>query len=771
MGEGFTGTWNKALRLARSTIRVQMEVIFSFLIAAIAVFLYILVSSKVKDDAIDAAMMRAQTVIDLTSSSMAFPLAMSDNRAVSQVITTTVKSPDVMYIVVEDPSGYVVNSIYLELAKRSAYADVGTGLSINPRRDLIRVMRPIRYIGKDLGEVYIGISLENVNAEISSFRRVIATMSVAVFLIGLIGVIGMSRVVSRPIDEMVRTVELVRAGDLSQRANEVTTGDISYLARSFNAMLDGVQEHTTSLEREITQRRIAEKKIREQAALIDLSPDATIVCNLKGQILFWSKAAERMYNLPAEKTIGKDGWGILIANHRIKQEEVGRALVAKGEWEGELTYVRDDETEIIVNSRWILLNDSTENASSIMIINTDVTERKRLHQQLLRAERMQSIGTLAGGIAHDLNNVLSPITLAVQALRPRVNDDRGRMLIDTVEQSAKRGASIIRQVLSFARGFEGERTVIQLNHLVGEFENFVRQTFPATIELKLRSEKNLWTISGDLTQVYQVLMNLCLNARDAMAHGGVLTIGLSNAVIDQHYAAQHVDARPGSYVQLEVIDTGSGIPRDLQNKIFDPFFTTKEYGKGTGLGLSTVAGIIKGHGGFLSLYSEPSKGTTFKVFFPALEAKMEADDERALADVPAGRGQVILLVDDEQAIREVARAALEANGYSVIAVNDGTEAVSTYARNGVNIELVLTDVMMPFMDGIATIRALKKLNPKLKIIAVSGLLDDQKMREIKNIGDIPFLLKPFSTEKLLLTIDSALNGGSSVEAAETATRT
>ncbi len=758
MGVDILGTWGRARQFLRSTIRIQVAVAFTVLIAAIATFLFFLFSAKVQNDAVDAALTRAQTIVDLTSSSMAFPLAMNDDRAISQVITTTVKSPDIVYIVVRNSGGDVVNSIYLDRAQRAGFTEVGTGMQIAPSRDLIRVMKPIKYIGRDLGDVFIGISLDSVNNEIASFTRVIAITSIAIFLIGLIGVVGMSWVVSQPVEHMVRTVEAIRAGDLSRRADTATTGDISYLAKSFNAMIDGIQERTTALEHEIQQRRSAEKKIREQAALIEISPDATIVCNLKGQIQFWNRGAERLYGMPASAVIGRDGWGILVGAHPLRQEEVGRALVSKGEWGGEITYAKEDGSQSIVHSRWLLVNDTLENASSIMIINTDITEKKKLEGQLLRAEWMQSIGTLAGGIAHDLNNVLSPILLAIQALKRRATDEKGIGLLDTVETSAKRGAAIIKQILSFARGFDGERSVVQLKHLVGEFQSFVKQTFPPAIECKVEQEKNLWMVSGDLTQLYQVLMNLSVNARDAMPRGGLLTISLSNVVLDEHYASLHVDAKPGPYVQLEVKDTGNGIPAEVQKKMFDPFFTTKDFGKGTGLGLSTVLGIVKSHGGFLNVYSEPGQGTSFKVYLPALDVPSEPKTNTIQqTDLPAGQGQVVLVVDDEPAIREVERAALEANGYRVLAVNDGTEALSVYAKDGVNIHLVITDVMMPFMDGISTIRALKQLNPRLKVIVASGMVDAEKIREIKSLGNYPFLQKPFSTEKLLLTIDAVLN--------------
>ena len=256
-----------------------------------------------------------------------------------------------------------------------------------------------------------------------------------------------------------------------------------------------------------------------------------------------------------------------------------------------------DGCAITVEGHWTLVRDAEGEPKSILCINTDITERKKLETQFLRAQRMESIGTLAGGIAHDLNNVLAPIVMAIEFLKLKNNDETSLEVLNTIETSAHRGADMVRQVLSFARGVEGQRIIVQPKHLMKDIQKIVADAFPKNIDLRINLKPELWNVLGDPTQLHQVLLNLCVNARDAMPDGGRITISADNVTLDKHYAAMHLDARAGSHVVLQVTDAGSGMSPAILEKIFDPFFTTKEVGKGTGLGLSTSQAIVKSHGG------------------------------------------------------------------------------------------------------------------------------------------------------------------------------
>ena len=316
----------------------------------------------------------------------------------------------------------------------------------------------------------------------------------------------------------------------------------------------------------------------------------------------------------------------------------------------------------------------------------------------------------------------------------------------------------MRQVLSFARGLEGERIEVQPKHLLKDLENIIKDTFPKDIRLQFSIPNDTWTILGDPTQVHQILLNLCVNARDAMPNGGSLTIGVENCVLDEQYAAMNIQAKAGRYVMISVTDSGTGIPPDILDKIFEPFFTTKELNKGTGLGLSTVMAIVKSHGGFVNVYSEPGKGTTFKVYLPAMEISSEARKEQSeQASLPRGNGETILVVDDEASILTITSQTLQAFGYRVLTATDGADAVAIYAQHKNEIAVVLTDMMMPVMDGPATIHALMRINPAVKIIAASGLNANGGVAKASGAGVKHFLTKPYTAGTLLKTMRAILD--------------
>jgi PAS domain S-box-containing protein len=396
---------------------------------------------------------------------------------------------------------------------------------------------------------------------------------------------------------------------------------------------------------------------------------------------------------------------------------------------------------------------SFEGRKARFIVINDITERRKIEAQLLRTQRMESIGTLAAGIAHDLNNVLSPMLMAVELLKARLSDLPNRRVLDALELSATRGARIVRQVLTFARGVQGEYSEIQTRHLISEIGDILSQGFPKSIKVIVEVPAELWVISGDPTQLHQVLLNLCLNARDAMSNGGTLRITAQNRALDEHYAKLNLEAKPGPYVQIEVADTGTGIPQNVIDRIFEPFFTTKEVGKGTGLGLSTAMAIVKGHGGFMNVYSEVQKGTSFKVFLPA-HASVEVHPAAArVGEPPVGEGQLVLVADDEATVRDITRLTLESYGYRVVTANDGAEALACYAQRSGEIAVVLLDMMMPVMDGPATIRVLEKFKPTPRVIATSGLTDNARNLTAVVRG---VLNKPYTAEQLLTMLHSVL---------------
>ena len=496
----------------------------------------------------------------------------------------------------------------------------------------------------------------------------------------------------------------------------------------------------------------------EQAALIDIASDAIFVRDLSNRILFWSQGAERLYGWKAEEVMGKPAPEI-FERESLSQLTVGQSMtIERGSWSGELKQLTKAGQEIIVSSRWTLMRDERGNPQSILVVNTDITENKQLTAQLLHAQRLESIGTLAGGIAHDLNNILTPILGFCELLPLKIPhlDQSTEEILELIRTNALRGADIVKQVLLFSRETEAEWESLSLAILLEEVLKLIRETFPRSIVIEEYISPNLWPIHGDATQLHQVLMNLSVNARDAMPDGGKLVISAENFCLDEQYSSySNLDLEVGNYILVSVTDTGIGIPKNIIDRIFDPFFTTKEPGRGTGLGLSTTIGIVKNHGGVIDVESAPGSGTKFKVYLPASES-IAATETLHGETIPSGEKELILVVDDEASIREVTKASLENYNYRVITASDGLEALAIYVQQPQEIEVVVMDLIMPEMDGLTAMRTLKKINPKIKLIATSGLATKEKITAAELIGIQAFLVKPYTAEKLLLNLAQAI---------------
>ena len=518
----------------------------------------------------------------------------------------------------------------------------------------------------------------------------------------------------------------------------------------------GGKDRVLGVVRDISLRKQEEEQLREQAALLDHATDAIIVQDLEGAVLYWNKSAERLYGWKASEAKGKNVRDLYYRENLSQYGAARSALLKDGKWFGEIRQHTKDGKEIIAECHWTLVPGDDGKPKSMFAINTDITERKKLEAQFLRAQRMESIGTLASGIAHNLGNLLSPILLSIQMLKRKFTDEESQHMLAILKINAERAGEMIRQVLEFARGIEGERIELQSTHLIKEVAKILESTFPKTIDIKVSIAKDLSPVVGDATQLHQVLMNLSVNARDAMPKGGSLTIKADNTYLDENYARVHFEANQGPYIMISVADTGIGMPADVIEKIFEPFFTTKEEGKGTGLGLPSIRGIVKGHGGFIDVYSEVGKGTEFRIYIPAATSAEVRPEEEELSGLLTGHGELILIVDDETSLLEVAKKTLEDNGYRVLTARDGTEGLAVYAEHRKKIDAVVMDMVMPYLDGPATIRAIQRLNPEVKIIASSGLSANDNTFEAANEGVRIFLKKPYTAEKLLKALAEVL---------------
>ncbi len=533
--------------------------------------------------------------------------------------------------------------------------------------------------------------------------------------------------------------------------NRRKDGELFWEAATVSPLFDdaGQITHFLAVKEDISNRKEAQDRIREQAALLDATLDAIIVLNLERVITFWNRGAEKLYGLSRERAVGQRYESVAYRDKPVDFEPEWQKFLQDGEWTFERRQVSGERGEIPVQTRATLVRNEQGQVASVLLITTDITEAKRLESQFLRAQRLESLGALASGVAHDLNNVLTPILLAGELLTDLARTPAEKELIQQLSLSARRGADIVQQLLLYGRGSDSPRSPLNLGRVMKETEQMIRGTFPKNLVVTFRVPKDLWTIDGDRTQLHQVLLNLCVNARDAMPLGGKLTVGAENITVDAAFAARQPGAKPGPHLLVRVRDNGTGIPLELLDKIFDPFFTTKALGQGTGLGLATVLGIVRSHGGFITVDSIEKVGSEFAVYLPARAESLKLSDLDQHRPRLQGRGELILVIDDEENIRSTLSRVLADYGYRAITAADGAQGLAAYVRHAAEIKLVITDHMMPVMDGAQAIWALRQLNPRLPVVIVSGISSQRAELEANFGPHLRFLSKPFLIEKVL----------------------
>jgi two-component system cell cycle sensor histidine kinase/response regulator CckA len=554
--------------------------------------------------------------------------------------------------------------------------------------------------------------------------------------------------------EAIQRVFNERASDIDAEVLSKNGTQRHYFFNARRILVDG-KAYVICAGIDMTAHKLAEMKIHEQANLLELARDAIFVRSPNEKIQYWNKGAEGLYGWTREEAIHLD-FAKMAYQNRASFEEAKQILLEKGEWSGEVRRLTKARREVVVASRWTLLRDKEGKAGSILVIDSDITEKKQFEEQFLRAQRLESIGQLAGGIAHDLNNILAPILMGAQMLQKEVGSPEGLSMLTTIEATARRGAEIVKQITAFAKGLDGKRVLLQPQYLFAETVRIVRETFPKSIILTTDAKENLRTVFGDATQLLQVLLNLGVNARDAMPRGGTLGLAAEDVLLDEASARLLPGLQPGPHVLFRISDTGTGIPPEVGDKIFDPFFTTKGPHGGTGLGLSTVMGIVKSHKGFIHFDSKVGEGTEFRIYLPAdLTPVAMVRAENPMVP-PQGGGELILIVDDEEAVCTVTKRILESNRYRTLVANNGTEAIALFAREAREINLVLTDFNMPSMSGPDTIASLKKINPGVRIIVATGGDSVHGMTSAAELGVRALLKKPFDMFALLGTLQEVL---------------
>jgi PAS domain S-box-containing protein len=513
---------------------------------------------------------------------------------------------------------------------------------------------------------------------------------------------------------------------------------------------------------DITERKEAAVTLQESEnryrQLVETSPDAIFIGACGGRITFVNSAGLKLLGAASPEQILQRPLMDFV-HPKFRERVMARVLKFQKDHQPaprlREQFLRLDGSVVDVEVSAIPFTFEGQDAAQIVV--HDVTETTRLESQVLRLQRMENLGMLAGGIAHDLNNVLAPLLFSIEVLKDKITDADGRKLLNSLEANVQRGAGLVKQVLTFGRGIGGDRVPLQPTRIVREIRHIVQETFPKSINFEYKSPAELWTVTGDATQLHQVLLNLVVNARDAMPDGGELSITLENVLIDETYIGMNPDARRGPHVLIKVVDTGIGIPAEIRDKIYDPFFTTKELGKGTGLGLSTTLGIVRSHGGFIHCYSEMGQGSTFKVYLPANPTEAAAENA-AVGQTRLSRGhnELVLVVDDEAAIRQTVQKTLEHFGYRVLLAENGAVALSLYALHRQEIAVIITDMAMPIMDGPATMVGLLAMNPQVKIIGSSGLAANGAVAKAIEAGVKYFIPKPYTAETMLGVLSEVL---------------
>jgi PAS domain S-box-containing protein len=526
---------------------------------------------------------------------------------------------------------------------------------------------------------------------------------------------------------------------------------------------DGTIIHFVAIMHDVTMRTAAEEALRRSEErfrqvvenihevfwMTDVQQDTTLYVS-PGYEAIWGRTCESRYASP-------HSWTENI--HELDRARVlaaARARQSTGTYDESYRIVRPDGGVRWIHDRAFPVKDQSAAVTRVVGVAEDITERKKLEEQFLRAQRLESVGMLASGIAHDLNNILAPIGMVAPLLRANASDPDDLRMLDTLERCAERGAGLVRQILGFVSGIGGEPTLVQVRHLFNDIIAVARETFPKSIVIRPDVPAGLWPILANVTQIHQVLLNLCVNARDAMPHGGVLTLGAENQRLDEAAAGAIPGARPGAWLVLSVEDSGAGIPPDVLARMWEPFFTTKSAETGTGLGLSTVRGIVNTHRGFITLDTVAGRGTVFRVYLPALAATETTDSNARPAATASGHNELILFVDDEEGIRTAASTFLTRAGYRVLTAADGRSGLILFDAHAREIALVITDHDMPNLDGASLARTIRSRDPTKKIISISGLAGRAGGAGSPGTLLDAFVAKPFAADTLLQTVEQLL---------------
>jgi signal transduction histidine kinase/CheY-like chemotaxis protein len=757
------------------TVRTKLVVLTGLLLGSISAFIYLYLPGRAEERILRTVVAEARDISRIAAFSVAPALFFGDPTAGLELLKGVDATTDVAYVVVSDANGKVFAAIHEDVARAARYAETLLAGRITPEVSIHRVAFPIFYEGRRIGTLYAGLSLAPVHAEIASMRRTIAVVSTLVFLLGLLVAIGIGAFVTRPLSQMVETTKEIARGQWQRRAPLHSLDEVGELAHSFNTMLDAldrarneleelnrnlerrVADRTVELEQEILERRRGEDALgraNERFVLAAAAVNGAIYdWDIETNTVLWTDGITRVFGYPLEDVVPTvDWWTSRIHPDDVRRvEEQLRGDVEAGrDFVSEYRFRTNDQTDLYVWDRGRVLCDENGRAVRMVGVMESVMELKRLEDQFRQAQKMEAVGRLAGGIAHDFNNLLTTILGYSHLILGRIGlDDSLRPEVEEIRTAGERAAALTKQLLAFSRKQVIEPKVLEVNAVVANMEKMLCRLIGEDIQFLTELDSSAGRIKADLGQLEQVIMNIAVNARDAMPRQGKLTIRTGSAVFDEAFIRKHMGARLGQYASIVVSDTGCGMDEVTRSRIFEPFFTTKDPSKGTGLGMATVYGIVKQSEGYIWADSEPGKGTSISVYFPRVkEEGLPLDSADADLSLPRG-SEIVLLVEDEDPVRSLVLGLLRSGGYVVLEASNAAEAVRISNDFVGPIHVLLTDVVMPEVSGRELADQLRQKRPDMRLIYMSGYTEDTIVHHGVLTSDAGFLQKPFTPDLLL----------------------